>query len=101
MADWPIFAIRYDEKYSAMPFRTVNVISMLAMAIHALNQSFLGTRLLRSNRVLVLTVGFCRNWSNIGTSRAPVAVSNTAPRIIAMTASKKVGQYGRTYRKRR
>src|SRR5437868_5784484 len=101
MVDCPIFAIKYDEKYSAIPFKTVNVMSSAEIAAHARNQSSRGTKLLRSKSVFDLTPPFGRNWLNMGTSSAPVAVSKRAPSSIATSAKTKIAQYGRTYFRRR
>src|SRR4051794_12266189 len=52
---WPILAIRYEEKNSAMPLRIVNPSSNPEITSHALYQSFRGTRLLRSKSVFDFT----------------------------------------------
>src|SRR5690349_19120274 len=49
--DWPIFDIRYEEKYSEIPLRIVNANISPEITTQALNQSSLGIRLLRSNSV--------------------------------------------------
>ena len=51
IADWPIFDIRYDEKYSAIPLNTVNPSRSPAIITHARYQSFSGIRPERSKMV--------------------------------------------------
>ena len=78
-----------------MPLQTVKANSSPEMTIQARIQSSVGIRLLRSKIVFDPWPG--KNWLKIGTSRAPVAVSNTATRTIATRAITKMNQCGRTY----